>query len=950
MYTPLYIKTHNSLLKSMIKINDLVKFAKENNIKSLTITDDNMYGVMDFYHECINNDIKPIIGIETKYKDKTIILYAKNYDGYLELIKIISNDNLFSKSNNIVAIVPYNSLDIYDDINSLYTTFVGYSNSIEKSKLNGDNLVFIKETLCINENDKEILKYLYGIKNNKIIDNIDIIYENNYLHKEEEVTKIAGKDINNNYKITDMCNVTIKFNNDLLPIYPVDNSYEYLKKLCIEGLKSRFGETVKKEYQDRLKYELNIINKMGFANYFLVVWDYVNWAKSNNILVGPGRGSAAGSLVSYVLNITTVDPLKYNLLFERFLNPERVTMPDIDVDFEATRRDEVVKYCISKYGEKKVAPIITFGTLGAKQAIRDVSRVMDINLKEVDALSKKINSRLSLKENISNVRDMLEYNTELKDMYKVALKFEGIKRHTSIHAAGVLISGVPLDTIIPLDKSHDFYTTGYDMDYLEEIGLLKMDFLVLRNLTLIENVLRDIPDLTFETIPNNDDAAFKVFYNVDTLGIFQFESEGMMNFLRKLRPQNFIDLYNALALYRPGPMDNIDTFIARRRGTEKVTYIVPALEDILKDTYGIMVYQEQIMETARVIAGYSYGEADILRRAMSKKKVELLVAEKDKFISKSIENGYSSEIANEIYNTIFKFASYGFNKAHSVVYSLISYRMAYLKAHYPHIFFTHLFNLVKGDETKTKLYIYEAKKYNVNIENPSINKSSDVYKIEGNNIIYPLSNIRGLNINTVSNIVTERTKGNYIDIFNFFERCHLTKNDYEALILAGTFDGFNYTRKTLMENLDVLMNYGEVTTYLAPEYALKPEIVVYDEYPKKELMLDELDLFGLYLSNNPVTDYRIKYKTVEIKDIEGYFDKFVNVIGLIDRINITKAIKPTCFVNISDEAASISLVLFNSTYEKYKLLNKGDIINVNGRVEKRFDKYQIIVNKIDILE
>ena len=951
MYTPLYIKTDNSLLTSMIKINDLVNYAKENNIKSLTITDNNMYGVMDFYHACINNGIKPIIGLEVRYKELVFILYAKNYDGYLDLVKIStdmsSNELVLFKSSNLICIIPFKSRELYNELSNLYDTYMGFKSEDERRRIEGKK-VFINETLCLVKEDLEYLKYLYGIKNNKVLAGIEVEFVDNYLHLEDELRKYNTLDTNK--EIGDKCNIEIKFNNDLLVKYDVDSPYDYLKKLCIEGLKKKFGNTISSKYQERLKYELEIINKMGFCNYFLVVWDYVKYAKEHGILVGPGRGSAAGSLVSYVLDITTVDPLKYNLLFERFLNPERITMPDIDVDFEATRRDDVVRYCINKYGKKKVAPIISFGTLGSKQAVRDVSRVMDINIKEVDALSKKMNSKLSLKENVSNVRDLLSINDELKKMYKIAMKFEGIKRHTSIHAAGIVMCNYDLDTIIPLDKSHDFYTTAYDMDYLEKIGLLKMDFLVLRNLTLIDNILKEIGDLSFDDIPNDDEKTLKVFYDVDTLGIFQFESEGMMNFLRKLKVSSFTDIYNSLALYRPGPMDNIDTFIKRREGKEKINYINASLEPILKSTYGIMVYQEQIIEIARVVANYTYGEADILRRAMSKKKEEVLIKEKDRFIEKSINNGYSREDATRIYDDILKFASYGFNKAHSVVYALISYRMAYLKAHYPSIFFKHLFDLVKSDDNKTKQYIFEAKKYGVNIVLPYINISDVNYKIDNNNLIYPLACIKGISINTANNIVNERNNGKYSDLFNFFERCHLTRNEYQNLILAGSLDEFGYTRKTLIQNLDVLENYGEVTTYLASEYALKPDLTIEDEYPNKELMMDELDLFGLYLTKHPVTEYRNKYKTVELINIPSYFDKFVNIIVMIDRINTTKTDKPTCFMTGSDEVGSIDLVLFNKVYEEYKLISKGDIVNVFGKVEKRFDKYQIIVNSMKVLE
>ena len=725
-------------------------------------------------------------------------------------------------------------------------------------------------------------------------------------------------------------------------------TYEYLKELCIKGLKEKIGNMVSKTYQERLKYELNIINNMGFSNYFLVVWDYVKYAKENGILVAPGRGSAAGSLVSYLLNITTVDPIKYNLLFERFLNPERVTMPDIDVDFEATRRDEVVRYCINKYGDKKVVPIITFGTMASKQAIRDVARVMDINSKDVDMVCKKMDARLSLKENLVKVKEYL-YNDDLKKMYKVAFHFENLKRHISIHAAGIVMSKIDLDNIIPLDKRESFYTTGYDMTYLEKLGLYKMDFLALRNLTLIDNVLKEIPNLTFDSIPMEDAKTIKLFHDVYTLGIFQFESAGMMDFLRKLKIRNFTDIYNAIAFYRPGPMASIDTYLKRREGKETIDYIVPELEPVLKETAGIMVYQEQVMQVARVIAGYSLGEADILRRAMSKKKEEILLKEEDKFIKKSIDNGYSEEVAKKIYNLILKFAAYGFNKSHSVVYAMVAYRMGYLKANYPNIFLKHLLTSVIGDEVKTKSYIYECKKYGVEVTIPSINYSDVSYTIHDEKIVYPFTSIKGIGLSIAKELVEAR-QNMFTDIYDFFAKCHIGKKSIESLILVGALDSFGYTRKTLMENLDVLLNYGEVTTYLDSEYALKPEIKEIDEYPKKELMAFEYDLLGLYLTRHPVTEFRNNEKSVAINDIPAYFDKYIKIVGLIDRINVTKSLKPTCFITISDEVSNIDIVLFNQVYEQNKLLNKGDVVLVNGRVEKRFDKYQIIVNSIKVLE
>ena len=954
MYTPLYIKTNNSLLTSMIKIEELVSFAKQNGIKSLSITDNTMYGVMDFYHECIKNNIKPIIGIEVIYKNSKILLYAKNYDGYLKLNKIISNEFKPEVNNNILVILPYESNHLYNELKEFYTVFQGFSTISERDILKGDNKVFINETLCLTKSDQEYLRYLTAIREKKVLIAVEEEIENKYIYLEEEARIISGDYFSNNEKITSMCNVTFKFDNDLLANYPVDDAYEYLKKVCIEGLKKKFGNTVDKKYQERLKYELGIINKMGYSNYFLVVWDYVKYAKENGILVGPGRGSSAGSLVAYLLDITEADPMKYDLLFERFLNPERVSMPDIDVDFEATRRYEVIEYCKKKYGDKKVVPIITFQTMAARQAIRDVSKVMGISLSDTDKICKLIDSRKTLKENLDVVSKEL-YTKELQKMYKIAMKFEGMKKSVSIHASGVIISNTDLDNIIPLDKTEldsefNTYLTGYDATYLEKIGLLKMDILFLRNLTLIDNILKDIPDLKFSDIPLDDKKAIDMFKHAYTLGIFQFEKDGMRDFLLKLKANSFTDIYNAIAFYRPGPMDSIDSFIRRRNGKEKIDYIVPALEPILKETLGIMVYQEQIMNVARVVASYTLGEADILRRAISKKKEDILVKEKDKFINKAIENGYTKEVAIKIYDLIFKFASYGFNKSHSIVYALISYRMAYLKANYPYIFLKHLLNYVIGDKENTKNYIYECKRYGVEVLKPSINNSSLKYEVVDNKLYFPLSNINDITTSDISKILEARENGKFIDIYDFFSRCHISKKTLEKLILVGAFDELGETRKTLMENLDVLLNYGDVTSYLASEYALKPELKIMDEYPKKVLMTNEFDLLGLYLTNHPVTEYRNRSNMITLDKIPDYFDKYVNVVGIINRLKVTTGDKPVCFITLSDEITSIDVVMFNDVYENNKLLNKGNIVSISGRVQRRFDKYQIVVNSINVLE
>ena len=972
MYTPLYIKTDNTLQSSLIKINDLIKFAKDNNIKSLTITDNNMYGVMDFYKMCITNDIKPIIGLECVYNDKKLVLYAINYNGYKNLVKLctllserkLEINDLEKYSNDLVCITPFESIEIYNDIKSFYEyIYVGYKNIDELNGLSNKKTIYFNETLYLNKNDSEYIKYLDAIRSGVTLDLVTINHSKNYLLLEEEFNNKYKESIEANRFITQLCNVEIPFNQKLMPKFINEDgvdSYTYIKKKCIEGLKKRFGTTVREIYKERLKYELDIINKMGFCDYFLIVSDYVKYAKENNIIVGTGRGSAVGSLVSYCLMITDVDPIKYNLLFERFLNPERVSMPDIDIDFEHEKREEVINYCINKYGSKKVVPIITFGTLGAKQALRDVAKAMDVELGLIDSLCKLIDSRKDLKENYKDnikIKELLERKEELKECYKISTKFEGLKRHTSIHAAGVVMSSVDLDEIIPLDKSHDFYVSGYDMTYLEEIGLLKMDFLAIKYLTTIHNIIDSINkdynlNIKFDEIPLNDKKAIDIFTKADTIGIFQFESDGMINFLRKLKVDSMDDIFAAIALFRPGPMKNIPTYINRKNGKEKIDFIHPSLESILKPTYGIMIYQEQIMQIARTMADYTLGEADILRKAMSKKKKDILLKEKEKFASRAINKGYDEKLIDRVYELMLKFAEYGFNKSHSIGYSIVAYKMAYLKAHFPKNFITYLLSVEISDEVKTKQYIYEAKKNNIDILKPDINLSDRKYVIEESGIRYPLSNIRNVGTMASELIIKERINGPYLDIYDFIRRCYgkaVTSKTLESLIYAGVFDSFGFNKKTLVNNLDLIINYGELIKDLDREFALQPEIVKYEEYENKELMEKELNVFGLYLTKNPITELKLKHSNiVNLNEIENYFDKVVNVIIYVDKIkeiNTSKGDK-MAFINGSDELSNIDITLFPKTYEAYKDINSKDFILVKGKVEKRFDKYQIIVNNI----
>ena len=927
---PLYIKTDNSLLCSMITIDNLIKFAKENNINSLTITDNNMFGAIEFYKKCIDNNIKPIIGLEVDYIDK-IIVYAKNYDGYKNLLKLstimskdkITIDDLVKYSDNLICILKDKKLE--NELNKIYKDIFVIEN--------------LKEILYLKEEDKQYIKYLYCIKNGKKIDDIDIEFNNHLCLLKESET------------IEKLCDIKFPEYENLIPKFKCPNNIEskdYLKKLCIDGLKNKFGNVVPKKYIDRLKYELDVINEMGFNDYFLIVYDYVKYSKENNILVGPGRGSAASSLVSYLLNIITIDPLKYNLLFERFLNKMRKTMPDIDIDFEDSKRGNVINYCIDKYGIKRVAPIITFGTMGSRQILRDIAKTLNIN---VDYLCRLIDSKLNLKQNLNNkkIKEYLDINHDIKNVYQISMHLEGLKRHTSIHASGVIISEIDLDEVIPLYYHDNLYITGYTMEYLEDLGLLKMDFLGLSNLTYIHNILNEI-NINFDNIPLNDSEALKIFYDVNTTGIFQFESKGMCNFLSKLKPNSFDDIVSSIALYRPGPMDNIDTFINRKKGKEKIDYIVPELEPILKSTYGIIVYQEQILLIANVLANYTYGEADILRRAMSKKKEDILLNEKDKFVKRSVENGFSFEDSTKVYDLILKFANYGFNKAHSVAYAMISYRMAYLKAHYPLLFMKQLLSMVIGNEEKTKSYIYECKKNNIKIIPPSINLSEQDYIVYDNGIVYPLTNIKNIGLSNVSNILNERKNGKFIDIFDFVKRCKLNKNILESLIDSSCFDEFKLNKKTLHSNLDELINYSEIGGLISDE--LKPELKIENEYSLKELLNLELLTFGFYLTNHPVTIYKQKNKSLDLNVLDNYLNTFVDIVIYVEKIKEikTKNNDNMLFITGSDEVSDIELTLFPKIYSKYNNINIGNILLVKGKVEKRFDKIQVIVNEIKTLE
>ena len=973
MIIPIYNKSNYTLLSSLLKIDDIISFAKKNNLPSISLTDSNMFGTMEFIHKCEKQCIKPVIGLEVNLEDFTIVLYAKNYKGYQSLIKlstiqserVVTIDDLKKYNKEVIVVLPFIYNNKFDLLGDIYIDlYLGYKTKEEEkeSLIITKNIVFFRESLYLNKNDEEYLNYLYRIRDAKTItDEVEYDTKNHELDTSEVITNI-----DNNKKILDECNLNFPETENLLPIYECPDPKKYLFELSKKGLSKRLNNEVTNEYKERLTYELNVISDMGFANYFLVVYDFIKYAKKNKILVGPGRGSAAGSLVAYSLGITDIDPLKYDLLFERFLNPERKTMPDIDVDFPDNKRDQVIEYVKNKYGEKRVSGIIAFGTLAAKQVIRDVSRVLNIPTYKIDSLTKYINSysRESLEDIYKKnnyFKAKIDSDTLLQNMYKIATKLEGFPRHITQHAAGIVMSKVDLDEVVPLTKSDDLYLTSFDKDYLEELGLLKMDFLALKNLTLIDNIINDIKEIyneeiDFNKIPLDDKETLKIFEEANTCGIFQFESTGMRNFLRRLKANSFDDIVAAIALYRPGAAVNIDSYIKRKHKEEKVTYLDPSLERITKSTYGFLIYQEQIMQLANIYANYSLGEADILRRAMSKKKLELLKSEEEKFIKKSMENHHSMDQAKNLFDLVLNFAGYGFNKSHSVVYSVIAYKMAYLKAHYKTVFFSNLLSNVIGSTTKTNEYIIEAKANEIEVVKPTINESSSKYIVKDNKIIYPISNIKGIGIVVSDEIEKAKENGNFTDIYDAFSKLYISgvgKKTLEDLIMADVFKEFNYNRATLVYNLDSLFNYAELTKDLDPTLVMRPEIEYQKDYSNEILLEKEKELFGFYMSSHPTTFYKKDNPyCILLNEVDKNFNKTVDVLILIEKIKVinTKKGDKMAFITGSDETGTKEFTIFPKVFTDYQDLSKGDLIKIRGHVEKRLDEIQVIVEKIKYLQ
>ena len=821
--------------------------------------------------------------------------------------------------------------------------------------------------------------------------------------------------IENTVKIAEKCNVEFEFGHTILPNYDVPpefaTHYDYFKKLCDDGIRKRYGESPSQEILDRADYELGIISKMGFVDYFLIVWDYIHYAKENGIPVGPGRGSGAGSIIAYAIGITDIDPLKYGLMFERFLNPERISMPDFDVDFCYEHRQDVIDYVSRKYGHDHVSQIITFGTMSARMVIRDVARVLDIPYSEADTLAKMIPNELHI-----TIKKALEQNRELKELYEtdentrktldIAMGLEGMPRQASTHACGIVITKEPVDTYVPLYVRDGQIATQYIMTTLEELGLLKMDFLGLRTLTVIQDTINLVKenkgiDVEFDK-EMSDPKVYKLWQEGKTMGIFQFESQGMTNFMKELKPDCLEDIIAGVSLYRPGPMDQIPRYIRGKQNPGHNEYTHPSLEPILNVTYGCMVYQEQVMQIVRDLAGYSLGRADLVRRAMGKKKLDVMAKEREVFINGQVDeegnivvpgcvrNGIDEASANKIFDEMAEFAKYAFNKSHAACYAVVAYRTAYLKAYYPTEFMAAMLNSFLGNLDKIPQYINECKDLNIEILKPDINKSNTKFTVEGDKIRFGLGSIKNVGIAPVEAIVKDRTQnGEYKSFTDFCERIAeeaVNKKCVESLIKAGCFSEFEQTRSTLLASFEQIMDtiasgnkkgmQGQVSMFdLGSEEEkdtlneIKYSFEEHEEFSNKELLSMEKEMLGIYVSGHPLEKLRTQIEsqtninTILLKQLDdqslseevaetpkfkdGQSVKYAGIITSIKK-KYTKNNKIMAFVTIEDLYGQAEVIVFENAYMKAgKSLLEDNIVIVDGRLSIREDETTtIIANEI----
>ena len=1021
-FTILQVTSGYSLLRSTIDLYKYVMTAKELGYQKLALTDEGvLHGAIEFYNLCRNQNIEPIIGCLFQYKQwrnaeafSSMIVYAKDEIGYQSLIelstqyqksKLVSKDMekiIKEASEHLQIVFPQENSEWALECSNGEVAFQRWlfeaeeryfpnihlgieSNQIlpiplEELEAWGQEfsmklLPFVK-TFYLKAEDDFSYRVLKAIGDGETLSTTQAEVSGQYYLQDEKTltqqssTILEGKLVRQLEEFVDSLKWKLPKHELLLPKFQTPEgktSQEYLQEICQQSLKDK--ELVKDEYESRLNYELSIIHQMGFDDYFLIVWDIMKYAHEEGIQTGPGRGSAAGSLVSYLLNITKVDPIKYQLLFERFLNPERYTMPDIDLDFPDNRREDILDYVRRKYGENHVAQIATFGTFGSKQALRDVCRVLGLTTVQAGEWSKAIPNQLGINlktayEQSKNLQTLVSRSPKNQLIFETACRIEGLPRHLSTHAAGVVLYDKPLTDVIPLIyKDQQMPITQYTMKYVEQIGLLKMDFLGLTNLSILHDSIELTKsiyqhEIILNEIPLDDEKTLELFQMADTNGIFQFESDGIRRVLKKLRPTNLEDIAAVNALYRPGPMEQIDTFIKRKHGQEVVKYPHPILESILQSTYGVMVYQEQVMQVTSQMAGFTLGQADILRRAIGKKDAKVIETEKAHFIEGAIGKGIDVASATEVYQYIERFANYGFNRSHAFAYSLLAYQLAYFKAHYPRAFYTAILRFVGDRSPKLQTYFIEAKQRGISIKNPSINTSVDDYTATIDGIFIGLNAIKGLRRDFIQEILTQRKQnGPFIDFMDFAFRIgkrFCKKEVLEALIDAGAFDELGKNRATLRATIDAVI---ESVKFHGSNIALELNEEMYPKYFEEEdsniieKIEREIAVLGFPVSAFPTEPYEILYKEQKANRISTIYEsKPVSVLGILKNIRKTRTKKgePMAFGTIQDETGEMDFVVFSEVYPiVFPLLEENQLVLLKGKSRKNLQsKWQVQVQEV----
>lgn len=1012
----LNVRSNYSFLSSTIKISDYIEFAKKNNLKVLSLVDKNiMYGAYEFYYLCIEHDIKPLIGLNCFWEstnDKVeLTIMATSYQGYQRLMAlstIISTNNYListsdvkkylNETREVLVIIHANKQNvrfiknIYDILNSTGHELVYFGivpsdmNNITLLKSITTNIIPIDLVLYIDEKQHRTYQILQAIKEQKILKAEDLLKSNEFLYKtKQELSKNYPNDIIENIeKVAWLCNLKFPKNKPhseqlSLPKFVCPNNFtsdSYLQELCKQGLAARFrSHEIAEVYVKRILYELQVINEMGFADYFLIVNDYVKFAKSKKIMVGPGRGSVAGSLVAYVLGITDVDPIAYNLIFERFLNPERISWPDIDVDFEDARRDEIINYIHQKYGKEHVAYIVTFQTIASKMAIRDLGRVFQVAIEDINEMTKLIPLQYNFEIDLAVKQSpkLAWYASKYPLLFSLTKEIIGFPRQTSTHAAGIIITKVPLVSIVPLQLGFQgIYQTQFPMQTLEKLGLTKMDILGLRNLTILQNILQQVSkhyflNLKLSQFPLNDEKSFNFIKNGDTTGVFQLESSVMRQILIKMKADNFEDIVATSSLFRPGPQEYIETYINCKLAKQKITYLHEDLKPYLASTYGIIIYQEQVLLILQKIAGYSLGKADLIRRAISKKDTVIMKQQAMDFIKSATSKGYSLKVVKKIWEDIEKFAGYGFNRSHAVAYSLISYYLVYLKANYPLAFMVSLLTSVIGNDQKMLQYLNECQKYQIKILPPSVQFSGIDFLIDDtkNAIRYSLQAIKQMSQGTCINLIKERSdNGLFYDFFSFCARAifiGLNRKNIEYLIAAGALDDLRINRTMLLLNLNAALEYAnmvqvkdEVSGQITLNFNLiaKP-IMLQREDDWNNNSINEHRALGLYLKYNPKLLWKEKLdpnnRAIDLGYINNYINQYVRVYGIINNVRVikTKNQKLMAFFAMQNDNNVIEVTVFEKLYKAYQeYLQVNKVILIEAKVEIYQNNTQLILSKI----